>query len=293
MAGGWAIDQSLANPAGVGIQSASTAGVDLFTGDTNSYGAWTEVISETPSDITHLLVQPNLIPNNSGQVAYSIAAAPSGSEPSGLIIQNLVFTAYGGPVTGAILLPVGPIAAGSRLAAQSASGTAFDNSNLALTGFDCGSFGQITGGAPSIWDTYGWDGSAGTLAGITVDPGATANTKGAYVTIAASIVNDLRGFFLGFDYLGNMPPAGFDINTLLVDVALGAAGGEVIILPDLFVGHLFGSDGSIEMVSVTPVLSDIFLMPIKAGTRIAVRAQSSSATSPDNLIGVSLYGLRA
>jgi hypothetical protein len=289
---GWTTDPSLANTSDVISDTSVSQGINIITGDVNTYGSWSEVNASIPYDVTHLLVQPNSSGNASATVAYSIAAAPAGSEPLGVIIQDLVFQSWAGPISESILLPVGPLKAGSRIAVQSASGVAFDASNIALAGFDCGRAGPDTGGSPAVWDTYGWTGT-GAIQGVTVDPGDTANTKGAYATVASSVTYDLRGFFLGFDFQGNLPGTLFDNHPLLVDLSLGAAGGEQVLIPNLLAAHLFGSDGTIQMAGVSPSFTPTFLMPIKAGTRVAVRAQAYSSALPDRLFGVSLYGLRA
>lgn len=288
MPGGWPSHDHLANPLFIGDASISD-GYNLPTGATaDTYGSWVTLNSSTPNDITHLLLTPSNKAASGNSLSFDIAAAPAGNESQGIIIQQIILAQTYGPMNSKILLPVGPIPAGSRIAARCASTAASDTANLSAVAFDCG-FG---GGAPAIWDTYGWSGS-GAIQGFQVDPGATADTKGAYTQITASVTNDLRGFFLAFDILNNPPTTQYDVMSMLVDVALGPSGSEVPIVTSMQIGKRNQNFYGNAYCWIDPTLTPVIPMPIAAGTRIAIRAQSTETTTPDRLFGVSLYGLRA
>ncbi len=101
--------------------------------------------------------------------------------------------------------------------------------------------------------------------GVTVTSGA-ANTKGSYAQLSASTPMDADGFHM------HLLPAGATAD-YLVDIALGGAGSEVVIVPDFF---MYGNNGSLSEIRTT---SQVYVpIPIKAGTRVAARFQSNGAT---------------
>lgn len=91
---------------------------------------------------------------------------------------------------------------------------------------------------------------------------ATANVKGSWVEFTPSAPFDAAGFYLSFG------PGSINVADFLVDVGVGAAGSEQVIL-----SNLLGSQCNFI------VGGELFIpLPIKAGERIAVRIQSSDAS---------------
>lgn len=283
MAGGYAVPFVHVNGTSMGYVGSDTFGTVVTSGGSaNAKGSWTVLASSTPADFTHLYLMLNGIGSAANNpVAFDLAAAPSGSEASGLIAQNVVYDLRTSIQCHA-LVPCGFVAAGSRLAVRMASGTASDTIDFGVTGFDGGWLSQTSNAGV---DTYGYGGS-GAIKGLTVDPGATAGAKGAYTQVTASAPNDYCGLFLGFDNLQNFAPAANNA-TCLVDVALGAAASEKVIVPNIAVPRNFFSE-----YQLAPALTPTFYVPVKAGTRIAVRASCAISTATDRLLGVSLYGVR-
>ena len=98
--------------------------------------------------------------------------------------------------------------------------------------------------------------NAATTVYTTVTAG-TANVKGNYAELSAATAIDAYGFILCFEHTtGN--------RNFLIDVALGAAGAEVVLL-----SNFFCSTGAF----VTWVFSPFIPMSIPAGSRVAVRCQ--------------------
>lgn len=95
--------------------------------------------------------------------------------------------------------------------------------------------------------------------------GSPANTKGSYTQITSSCPFDADGFFLQFG--GSSTNSTFDA---LVDVAVGGAGSEQVILSNF-------------LVSVSGFIAakvSVFIpLKIAAGQRIAVRCQASIASA--------------
>lgn len=97
---------------------------------------------------------------------------------------------------------------------------------------------------------------AASSAGTTVAASASANTKGAWVEITAATARDAQALLVELSAVGAM--AG------LVDVAVGASGSEVVIVANLIIQR-----------RQTAGLSVLFPIPIPAGTRLALRLQST------------------
>jgi len=107
-----------------------------------------------------------------------------------------------------------------------------------------------------------------TSLGTSVSPSATANTKGSYAQLAAS-----TGIDACLMIVEVAPTSG--LGAYSIDIAIGGAGSEVVIAPNLVVQNAFSL--TIPHVFVVPV-------QIPAGTRIAARCQS--ATASDSAIAV-------
>jgi hypothetical protein len=284
MAGGFPVPFVHANATSMGYASFVQGTLVTSGASANTKGSWTQLSSSTAADFTHLYLSLNGLASHAGRsIAFDLAAAPGGSEASGLIVQNVIYE-LSTQIIWNMIIPCGQLAAGTRIAIRMASVTASDETNVGLIGLDAGWLSQGSGAGI---DTYGYSGS-GAIQGITVDPGGTASTKGAYTQLTASTTNDYCGFFLTFDNLSS-DPAAADA-TCLVDVALGAAGSEKIILPNVAVSRNFFGVGN--GYQIAPNHTDIFYIPIKAGTRIAVRASCAINTATDRLLGVALYGVR-
>jgi len=100
-----------------------------------------------------------------------------------------------------------------------------------------------------------------------VTTAATINTKSAWVEMIASTAEDWIGFYLKIrQWLGSQ-------EVIVWDVAVGASGSEVIILPNWL--EQKGSDG--HHATYGP-----FFAPIPAGSRIAIRNQNQVTLSSAN-----------
>lgn len=118
----------------------------------------------------------------------------------------------------------------------------------------------------------------GTDSGAAPTGNATANVKGAYAEIVASLAIDadmLRVRLRGND----------SIRRWAWDIAVGAAGSEQIIIPDLQFGMLDGYGG--------PLTLDIPIS-VKAGSRLSARVQSTTGAEAAtiNVLPIALPFLR-
>lgn len=95
----------------------------------------------------------------------------------------------------------------------------------------------------------------------TITAGGSAHTKGSYTQLTAGLAFPADGF-----YLALLPGTA---RTFLLDIAIGGAGSEVVILPNLgFSGH----------TTANSLVFDTFIpLRIPAGTRVAARCQATAA----------------
>ncbi len=98
---------------------------------------------------------------------------------------------------------------------------------------------------------------------LVVPPGATANTKGAYVQVTAACPTDVCAILI--EIISG--PQGGGQSLIAMDIGIGTSGAETVIIPNIIVdaGAQFGQTQ----------FSAIFPIQIAKGTRIAARSQTN------------------
>lgn len=279
MTGAWKGGFQLGNATDVGAVTASARGIAIpGPSSTFTKGTWVQVTASTATDCDWVLIYIETQNSAGANLCTDIGIGGSGSEI--VIIPNLLVSSYAAQGI-RWLLPVS-IPAGTRIAARIASSATNDQINMGLMTL---SDTSLSMGVASAVDTYGVNTS--TNLGVAIDAGGTANTKGAYVQITSSVTNDLAGFILVFD-TQNASTGNTAVITWLVDIAIGASGSEVVIMPNLFIVGTYSSGFSTLYAPGIPYLP----IQIPAGTRVAARAECSVNASPDRVIGISLNGVR-
>jgi hypothetical protein len=109
---------------------------------------------------------------------------------------------------------------------------------------------------------FGSSGNAFTV-GTTVTAASSASSKGSWTQLIASTTNPVVGILVLLEVSSTA--------TFLIDIGTGASGSEVVLIPDIYA--YFGS-------SAGPMSAAIFFpVQVPAGTRIAARCQSGTASS--------------
>jgi len=90
---------------------------------------------------------------------------------------------------------------------------------------------------------------------------ASANTKGSWVQLIASVPVRVDALRFGFAY-----GASGVANTALLDIGVGSAGNEVAIVSDMLCGYTFGG-------------TDVIPVSIESGERLSMRWQSGVAST--------------
>ena len=121
-------------------------------------------------------------------------------------------------------------------------------------------------------ETVGVSASGAAVSGTLVDPGATANAKGAWTELAASTAFRWGALHM----LTRHDPAVTKTfgQQWVLDVGVGAAGSEVVVVPNLCV-----SGATYHITGGYPIWHGPIPVDIPAGSRVAVRAQTSTATA--------------
>jgi hypothetical protein len=106
------------------------------------------------------------------------------------------------------------------------------------------------------------------LDGVVVTASGSTNTKGDYIELVASLLEDTYALYL------SIWGGASTVNTsALFDIATGTAGNEVIIIPNLMAGY--GNNISSPSYGVTYLFQGIYL---PATTRISARVQCATAS---------------
>jgi len=264
MPGGFPIGPEICNGSSAGIVSSSSSALAVTGGTANNFGAWTQMIAATSFDVAYIvaMVSDQVVSNFNS--VYDIGIGAAGNETP--IVNKLMGYGGNGNNYNAYELPVS-IPAGTRISVRELGGGSGNSGHIGLELFDAG-FTNMEGGAGV--DAVGF--VAGTCHGTSVTTGA-ANTKGSYSQLVASAARDYLGFCVAIDGLD----AALGVHGIL-DIAIGAAGSEQIIVPDWI--FTLTTQGS-------PV-SKFYAIPIPAGARVAARAQDITGAQS---FGVTVYGV--
>lgn len=262
----------------IGIDSAFTQ-TQLVTASStaNTKGAWAEIDSSLAISLNGFVV--NIVGNTvsvTTDFLMDIGVGSAGNEE--VIIPNILFSVGAGldlDFQKNFGTPLG-VCAGVRVAAriQATAGSASCGVSLqaAATSFKMSTPYQ---------EIIAFGANTGDSGGVQVDPGGTANTKGAWSEIVASTSEDVFGLCASIGVQAN---ANQRVNRFQFDIAVGSSGNEEIIIPDT-VTRVSAAEFAYAMTNFMPV-------SVPSGSRLAVRDQSSDTNATDRLLDFILYGLR-
>lgn len=265
----------------IGANTATSRGAALPAGGANVKGAWVELTPASPIQADGLLV---VISGGLG-VGDSLSDIALGAAGAETIIAPNLFASQvryvGGLDIGSgsfYYLPIA-IPAGTRIAARQQN-----RSNVAIymTVTLVRQSGLASQGLGTV-SAYG--AVTANSGGTSIDPGAVANTKGAWTELTAATAADIHALALA---LGGQHNAARTGAGWLLDVGIGAAGAEVVLLPDLSFSssNVFNNIGGLW-----PSLFGPIPCYIPAGTRIAARAQCSTTDATDRIFDLIAYGV--
>lgn len=255
----------------LGAVTATSNGTTLTCGAANTKGSYVQLDASTAFAVAWVTIILSNQNNGGRDVLVDIATGAAGAET--VVIANI----WGGTQNS---FPNNvyrfrlSIAAGVRIAARAQDNGGSETLDITMQ------IGDDDWGSGAV-DTYG--AVTADSGGTSIDPGAVANTKGAYVQLSASSAADLTELIFA---AGNQDNAARQFDHWLVDIATGAAGAESVAIADVMVGQ--AATGS---VNVSPNIAS-WLLAIASGARLAVRAQTTTTDATDRLFDAFLYASR-
>lgn len=242
---------------------------NVTAGAANVKGAWNEFSASLPYEAVGLWV------NYYGTAIanlhlFDIGIGPVGSEK--VVIENIHWNQVAN-MTGMIYFPI-TIPAGSRLVGRTQSNTAaavmYLRASLALQGF-------MPSQLLSSCKTYGADTSDS--GGLLIDPGAVADTKGAWVEFSASLPHPISWLSMSLGCMGNTIMSS---SYCYLDIGIGPVDSEKVLIPNLRF-RTFTTEELHPMCFSLPI-------SIPAGARLVARADSNITDATDRLFDLVLHG---
>ena len=256
-----------------GLSSLSRGTIITTGGVANTKTAWVEMIASTGYEYDRVMLSMEKT-NNVSQFLFDIGIGGAGSEE--VIVPNILMAAENHDEAEIHVAFDVTVPRGTRIAVRVQSSSTSQPTHVRGMGMT-GGFVNSPAGTRIV--DHGSDTSAS--GGTEIEPGGTANTKGAWSELVASSGEDIKGFWIGVGDQANSAQS--DI-FWQIDIGVGAASSEEIIVFDVgFSGNSAESQGSI-MIPWIPV-------QVPKGSRIAARCQCSSTNAADRTRDVIVYGL--
>lgn len=251
-----------------GAPDAVTNGVGAHT-----KGSYTTILAATPADSSRLHLGVCRAETAAKRHMLDWAIGAAGAEV--VVVANIPHDP-GSNVSASLCLPYDvDVPSGTRLACR-------------CQGVDAGGDQQIhvwamhenrALGGLSNPVTYG--ANTATSKGTAVDPGAVADTKGAYAEITATTTAAHQAVHV---YANKNSPTNNDPLRWRLDVAIGAAGVEVVAIPDISVACDAGESRAYPTESV-------FALSVNSGVRLASRVMCDVVSDAnDRILSVVIVG---
>lgn len=265
-----------------GAQLTATEGEDAATsatvfatssGSANTKGTYAELVASTAHRANGfwLIVRSG---GNSGDFLLDVAIGSGGSEQ--VIVANVLFTRQARRWAYPPLYVPLAIPAGTRIAfrVQCTTASSTLGAEVVLV-----AGGTMNAGGAQLATTYG--ANTGDSGGVSIDPGGTINTKGAYSEITSATTAPIHWLILA---IGNQNNAVASTASWLIDIAIGAAAAEQVVIGNLEVVCDSNEDMPLPALFAVPV-------SIPAGTRLAVRSQCDISDATDRRLDAVLIGV--
>ena len=168
------------------------------------------------------------------------------------------------------------VKAGQELGIRIQASTASHILIMTITGFSKGHHGAP--GYAQIVPLF----TSTSSRGVTIDPGATANTKGPWTQLIASTPYPLDSLLFYGGRAGDVSRT--NAATALIDIGVGEAGSEYVLVPDIFARWTTTLDGP-------EIYAGQLNVSVPAGVRLVARAQCTDTVAGDRNLDVCLYGL--
>lgn len=119
-------------------------------------------------------------------------------------------------------------------------------------------------------------------AGVAVDPGGSASTKGSWSQLTASSSDRVVAIMGAIGHNADISRAANQ--SMLLDIGIGGAGSERVLVPDIH----FGADTNQDQWS--PITFGPYPCDVPSGTRFAARSACDVTTASDRTCDIALWG---
>jgi len=274
--GDWPLSGGAQKLTTVAADAAASRGTTVTApGANNTKGAYTELVASSAHDADALLVVLQIGLN---AVGYLVDIAIGGAGSEKVVVPNIPHGSANSTRDTDSLAVIVPLAipAGTRISARYQASTASGSIVRATATLLKGNFKS-----PSALGVVSALGAlTASSRGTNIDPGGTINTKGSYAELIASTAYDIKALVVIPRKVAN----GLSVATWwLLDIAIGGAGSEKIVIADY---ALTASDRDILSPESTVIPVDI-----PAGSRVAARAACSINTASVRTIDLVLLGV--
>jgi hypothetical protein len=264
--------ESAVSISSAGANTVTSAGTLLTSGATNTKGSWTQLSASLPGDIVGVWL--NFQAPNSYRYFLDLAVGAGYT----VVINDLYLVTRANMGVPGVFLPLA-LPAGEPLYARVSSASATRTVSVAAN-FVLASCNTSRPYARGV--TLG--ATVASTSGVTIDPGASANTKGAWTQIANPTGYTIRSLLIAVGQGYDTYPAAYGTQGWLIDVGVGSAGSEVVLIPNLPACSDSSSD-TINQHWYGP-----FDVTIPAASRIAIRCQCSVNTANVRLLRFTVTG---
>lgn len=270
----WGVGRRI-GPVERGPAPVNSAGAAVAAGAAvNTKGVWVTMIAATARPAVEVILTFQMA-SPATEMLVDLGLGPAGSEQVEILNLYVSKGAIAQAVT--IRLPLA-VASGVRVAVRAQANIAA--APVLVTCHLAGGSGESVTG---FEEAEGVGVNAATSRATTIDGGASANTKPPYVQLVASTAKAYRGFFV---LVGNGAAARAAGVAFALDVAIGAAGSERILIADL-------PCQSNAQERVDPYCFGPFWIPVAAGQRLSCAASASTTTAAERTVDVALLAVPA
>lgn len=242
-------------------------------GAANTKGAYTEYVTSTSFDAIGFFIS-NGSSGGNVDTLHDVAIGAAGSEQ--IIVPDILISGSNEGVAGNFVYFPIAIPGGTRIALRRQASTAATALNVVVILVGAGALP-----AQRLQRAVNYGAAAADSGGVSIDPGGVANTKGSWVQIAASTSADIKWLVV---CIGNQLNTVRTGATWLLDLAIGAAAAEQLVVPDINLVAQASSDFMNPRLLGLPV-------SIPAGTRLAARASCTTTDATDRLFDLVLIGV--
>lgn len=258
-----------------GMLTSGTTGATIIptNASANVKGAWTQLIAATAFEAQGFYVSFRGVVA-AQDVLFDIGIGGAGSEQ--VIVSNMAFSQQTLRVAAGIYIPLA-VPKASRLSVR-AQGTTGGGNAISIA------FYPVAAGlknAEGFSRAVNMGANTADSGGTSVDPGGSANTKGAWSQLTAATPFDIQWLVV---CITNQNNSATTTAIFAIDIGIGAGGSEVVVIPDLFTVVDSGIDTPEPQYYSFPV-------SIPAGSRVAARAQTGITDATDRLLDITLIGL--